>query len=465
MKKSKIPTIVGLLVIVLGLVVGVFLVKSTTYLRPSASEEINPKDVRITNISDSSYTVSWTTGVATKGFVNWGETDNSFKRVDYDEVSEEGLTHSVTISGLNEDTTYYFKINSDGVDFDNNGIVWEVKTGPLLPPPSKSSIISGSILSATGDPVPYALISVNIGGASSLSTISSENGSWVIPFSNLRASNLLTYYDLDEDKDIIEILANAGPQGTSSAQILGKHANPTPPMILGKTHDYKNLSDTGAALNPEATLEIPTQSTQKESAFNTDESVTVEQKSVTLDSVKQGEVVNTVKPEFFGEGPAGTEITIIVKSEPISGNAIVKSGGSWSWSPPENLDPGTHTVTLSWRDESGILRSITRSFTVLAADDEPAYESTPSGSTPTPTPTTRPTSTPRPTTVPTSTPLATPTLSPVPTFSPTPTLSPTQTPQPLPESGSLTPTLMLSIIGLGLLLISVIAAYNSYNKY
>lgn len=458
MRKYRIPTIVGLLVIVIGLIAGIYLIRGTTYLGPQASEEISPKDVRITNISDSSFTVSWTTSVSTKGFINWGDSENSLNRVDSNEISEEGSTHSVTVSGLSEDQTYYIKINSNGVDFDNNGITWEVKTGPLLPTPSKSLIASGSILSAAGNPVPNAIVSVNVGGASPLSTVTSENGSWVIPLSNLRDSNLLTYYNLDEENEIAEILANAGPQGTSSAQILAKYANPTPIMVLGDTHDFKNLTDTGLGINPEATLDIPEERAQKESSFNTDEEITLDAKTVTLDSVEQGEVINTQKPQFFGDGPSGTEITITVESEPVSGSTTVRSGGSWSWTPPADLEPGSHTVTLSWRDEGGILRSITRSFTVLAADEGPAFESTPSGKTPTPTPTDtpKPASTPKATSTPTSAPTSAPTLTPTPKVSPTPTS--------LPDAGSLTPTLALFIMGLGLITLSGTAVYLALKK-
>lgn len=459
MRKSKIPTIVGLFIIVVGLIAGIYLVRGTTYLKPQASEESSPKDVRITNISDSSFTTTWTTVASTKGFVNWGDNENSLSRVDNDEIAEEGSTHSVTVSGLSEDTTYYFKINSESVEYDNNGIAWEAKTGPVLPPPSRSSIASGSILSAAGNAVPNTIVSVNVGGASPLSTVTSANGSWVIPLSNLRASNLLSYYSLDGENEIVEVSANAGSQGTSSAQILAKYANPTPTMILGQTHDFKNLTDIGVGINPEASLDIPEEMKQKESAFNTDEEVTIEQKTVTLDSVKQGEVVNTQKPEFFGDGPSGTEITITVESEPVSGTSTVKSGGSWSWTPPSDLEPGTHTVKLSWRDEGGILRTITRSFTVLAADDGPAFESTPSGSTPSPTPTTtpKPASTPKATGTPKSTPTSAPTLTPTPKISPTPAS--------LPDAGSLTPTLALFIMGLGLISLSSTAVYLAYKRH
>ena len=461
MKKSKMPTIVGLLIIVIGLVAGIYLIRGTTYFKPQASEEISPKDVRITNVSDSSFTVTWTTVTDTKGFVNWGDSENSLSRVDSNEIAEEGSTHSVTVSGLDEDTAYYFKINSESVDYDNNGIAWTTKTGPVLPPPSKSSIASGSILSAAGNAVPNAIVSVNVGGASPLSTVTSTNGSWVIPLSNLRVSNLLSYYSFDGESEIVEISVNAGSQGTSSAQILAIYANPTPTMILGETHDFKNLTDTGVNISPEASLDIPEEMRQKESAFNIDEEISVETKTVTLDSVKQGEVVNTQKPEFFGDGPSGTEITITVESEPVSGTSTVKSGGSWSWTPPDDLEPGTHTVTLGWRDESGILRTITRSFTVLAADDGPAFESTPSGSTPSPTP--EPATTPKPASTPkaTATPVSTPTLAP--TLKPTPVTTPGSTS--LPDSGSLTPTIALFIMGMGLMFLSSTAIYLAYKRH
>src|SRR5690606_27107233 len=92
----------------------------------------------------------------------------------------------------------------------------------------------------------------------------------------------------------------------------------------------------------------------------------------------------------FGNGPAGREISITVHSDPVSGDTEVDSDGTWSWSPPKNLENGLHNITIEWTDVQGIVHSLTRSFIVQAQENNPSFESTPSGTTP-PSPTSSPT--------------------------------------------------------------------------
>jgi uncharacterized protein YneF (UPF0154 family) len=51
--RKKIPTIIGVLVLVFGLAGGVVLVNKDTIFKLGASPESTPKDVRISNVTDS----------------------------------------------------------------------------------------------------------------------------------------------------------------------------------------------------------------------------------------------------------------------------------------------------------------------------------------------------------------------------------------------------------------------------
>ena len=153
---------------------------------------------------------------------------------------------------------------------------------------------------------------------------------------------------------------------------------------------------------------------------------------VTIDSIDEGEIITTIIPEFFGNGPQNITLEITVESELQGGSLATNSDGVWNWSPPNNLEPGEHKLTLKWRDETGILRTITRKFIVQAAEG-PAFESTPSA-----------TLSPSPETIPSTTPVATF----IATFTPESTLAPT------PETGSLTPTIGLFIMGIGIFMSS-----------
>ncbi|HCC08654.1 TPA: hypothetical protein DEP81_01590 [Candidatus Woesebacteria bacterium] len=158
-----------------------------------------------------------------------------------------------------------------------------------------------------------------------------------------------------------------------------------------------------------------------------------------MDSVNEGETVTSDKPQFFGDGPTGEKITITVHSETeIAGTTTVLSNGSWNWSPPTNLSEGPHTVTISWIDTSGITRTLTRNF-VVQAGELPAFVASSSA-----TPTSTKSPTPAPVKSPSSSPVKT-----TPTAISTSTS--TATPAALPQSGSLTPTILLFMMGLGVL--------------
>jgi hypothetical protein len=427
--KSKIPTFIALFILVVGIIAGIFLVKNGQNFRLGASPSSAPQDVRISNITDSSFTVSWTTAKATSGVVKWGKSAANLDQPVNDELPNPGFIHSVTIKPVSAESTYYFDINIEDQNNTNNGVPWEVTSGPTLAQPTGNDIISGSVLTSTGETVKNSLVYITVGGGSLLSTITSQNGSWLIPISSARSKDLTSLITIDEAQTLVEISVNAGPDGISTAQVYPQSAKPLPPMVLGQVHDYKNLAASTTGDNPAANIDLPTASTSAVSGFNVGSQAPAPQaKSVTLDSVTEGETINTVDPEFFGKGPSGTSVTITVESDnPMTDVVTIPKNETWSWSPPAGLDPGSHTVTVTWRDTQGILRTLTKSF-VVSASDGPAFVSTPSA-------TLEPTETPIPT-IPeeTETPVATAT----------------------PVSGDLTPTVLLFMMGIGVISFAII---------
>lgn len=460
MKTKKFPTFVGLLILTIGAVVGVLLVQNKQIFRLGAQPSPAPKDVRITNIGEGSFTVSWITEEETSGFVDWGE-NQSLGNLATDEVAETGFVHSTTINGLKSETTYYFKIISGGKDFDNNKIPWQTKTAPSLGASPLAKLISGSVVAATGSPAKGVLVFAQLAGANILSAITSEEGNWVITLSNALNQDLKSRASFNENSTLVEISVQGGPAGVATAKIYPKDARPVPPIILGQVHDFRNLTSLTSEEIPESSVvlpegPIPTPTSGFEVEEEKEKTPAID--TVTIESIDEGETITSTSPEFFGEGPPGTTITITVESETISDEVTVSSFGSWNWSPPQSLTEGIHKITITWRDRNGILQSITRNFVVQAAEG-PSFESTPSGSTVTPTPTATPTPTNTPTPTPTSTSAPTLTPTPTPTVIATPTTQLTPTPTPdLPEAGSLTPTLAGAIMGLGFLIFSAFSA-------
>ena len=75
---------------------------------------IRPVDItsyNVTQLSSDSATISWSTNIATRSIVNFGSTHG---RSDSQTGNSDLLTdHSITFTGLQSNTTYYYTINAD----------------------------------------------------------------------------------------------------------------------------------------------------------------------------------------------------------------------------------------------------------------------------------------------------------------------------------------------------------------
>lgn len=434
-KKSKIPTILAIVILLAGTFAGVFYLNFRQVFKIGASTSAQPKDVRISNISDNSATISWTTDSQTSDFLSWGVTEGSISTVENESVNgEKFFTHSISLSGLKPSSDYFFKINSEGADFDNNGVPWKFTTGTTLAINPFTEVISGSVINTSGQPVNRALIYITIDGYLA-STVTSDTGNFVYQLGNVRTPDFQGYTQIDPQTTLLQVSASDGVGGSASAQIFPQSANPIPPMVLGQVYDFRNLQPSSNNQAPSANLSLPSVASQ-ESKFNVvSASPSASTKSVVLESLSEGETITTTQPEFFGKGPPGATITIEVRSQdPITGDVTVPSSGSWSFSVPTNLAPGAHSVTITWKDATGITRSLTRNF-IVQASELPAFEATPSGSA-----------------SPTATPLAT--LAPLATITPEPTA--TGSPAPVPITGDLTPTILMIMMGLAVMAFSFI---------
>lgn len=437
-----------------GAFAGIFLLKNTTVFKIGADSESQPKNIRVSNITDTSATVSWTTDKETSNYLVWGTSSGSItKIVDEDAQNGKYFNHTVTVSGLSPKTTYFYKINSDGVIYDNSNAPWQFTTGITINSGTNSRIVSGNVINASGNPIKRALVYIDINGYL-LSTQTSDTGNFVFQLGSARTADLLSNTEIDPAQTLMQLSVQSFPDGVASAQIYLQSANPLPPIIIGQTYDFRNEPVNNFGTNPNATLNLP-EDVDRQSKFDiTVPSNTPKPTSVILESITEGEIITSTQPQFFGKGPGGVEIKITVHSEEeIIGNVQIPKSGSWSFAVPKNLSPGKHTITISWVDISGITRFLTRDF-VVQAGEVPAFTASQSGSTPTPTPSRTPTATPTrtataaasvsPTT--SATPTRTPTLRP----SGTPTIEPSASPTvyPVPVTGDLTPTLLLFIMGM-----------------
>lgn len=514
---KKIPAILGVILLLGGLVAAILVVGQSQGLLTKAGPTSVPKQVKITNVKEDSFTVSWISDTRVTGFVKYGEEAGKLPRTladDRDQLSgsaEMYTTHYVTLKGLRPNTEYFFKIGSGSRTYGENDTEtdYRVKTGGAIADKPAVDVISGKVLLATGQPAPGVIVYVDIQGGNTLSALTKTTGTWTLTLSNMRTADLSSYLAYDPASSQLTILVQGADLGTATAVVTTKDDSPVADITMGQNLDLKTsleitvktieIQDNafssqrlevipGEAVTVINKDGVPHSVTAKDKEFDTGlisgggnatfvapstvgeysfsdtanpgvESLTgvlvVKQAVVTstagrgfgelidttaaaeatlsvklLNPETPGEDVATESPEIIIQGPEDTVVKVTVNSQQAQTTQLtIDADGIMSWTPPADLEPGEHTVTIEYTDENGVLQRIVRNFTVLASTgaDLPAFSATPSAT-------------------PTSTPSATPTASP----SSTPRSTMPSTESGVPESGVLTLTLAILMMGVGL---------------
>ncbi len=394
--KFHFPTALGLLILLVAIGVGIYWVKNKTGAPADSGQAFAPKQVRLTNVVDTGFTVSWTTDQAATGKVKLGEEINNLKDQvldDRDQLSGETGSfevHHVTGKNLKANTKYYFKIESGGKSFDNQGKPFEITTGPTLGSPPPADPVYGTVLTASKTPAEGVIVYVNLANAAPLSALVKSGGNWALSLSTARTTDLKSYLTYDAQATIVNLLVQGGKQGTAPAITTTANDNPVPDITLGQSHDFRALAQPspspGLSAGGTATSSGQTASSgfslepliaQTETATPSGE-VTLENPSV------NGEVINATQPAFIGSGPPGTVLAIEIHStDTYTGTATVSESGEWEYIPPQGLSAGSHSITIAYLDSEGVEQTLTRNFVIAAAGETevPAIIATPSGST------------------------------------------------------------------------------------
>jgi hypothetical protein len=454
MKKiKKLPTILGLLLVLGAIAGGVVLIKKGPTFFLKASPTLTPNQIKITNINDTSLTVSWITDEKTSGFIKYGAEINALTFTaadDRDQISGKTNnfnTHHVTLKNLKAASSYYFKIGSGGSLFDSNTQPYQVTTAKAASNPPPNDVAYGTVIDQSNNPTEGVIVYLSLANATPVSTLTKASGSWVIPLNLIRSADLGGWATYDKEASIEEIFVQAGALGTATVVATTKNDSPMPKITLGQNFDFRKIAE----VKPEEEKTQMENEASGSSKFAVDALPTATPSSTATVSSElkiinpdDEENINTQKPEIMGTGPVGKTLTITVQSPATySGTVKVDSKGNWQWSPPANLEPGEHTVTASYLDENGEKQTVSHTFIVLASGESglPAMTATPSGSsTPSPTPTTK-----------AATISATPTATTSPTSTTSGRTSMPSTESGVPDSGYLTPTFLVFIMGLSLI--------------
>ncbi len=399
---QRFPTLLGLVLLFAGIAGGVWFLRSE---RSAVNPEFIPQKVRISNTADNKFSVSWITSGKATGSVVWGKVGDALSTKVADErdsatAPDSYTTHQVTVTGLQPSTQYAFRITSNSATYDNNGSPYTVTTGPTITTTPLAKSFYGTVQNPGGGSVGDALVYLALPNAQVASVLVHAPGSYTIPLSTIRTTDLSSYVAFDPSATIATVTVETGSQ-TSTATVSLANSTPVPVITMGQNPDFRAAAaiPNVAVVEPATPSATPasTSSGQVPGIFNVQPlgSTPPSAGSVTLSNpASDGETIATTQPEFRGTGPSAAVLSITVHSvTPYSGTVTVANNGTWTWTPPANLAPGSHTVTINYIDAQGVAQTLERTFTVSkveAAAGDPAFVSTPSASTtaiyPSPTP-------------------------------------------------------------------------------
>lgn len=234
-----------ILLLIVGLIVTVFLVLQRTSLFSKAGISDSPKEVKVSNISDNSFTVSWLTEDAVPGFVMFGQGESLDQTSldDRDSGSKNArLTHHVTLKNLAPSTTYSFKIGSGADIYDNQGKFYTQTTAPsTTDTPPLPEPLMGKVETADGKAPAEALVYVSMERSTVLSSFIRDDGNFLITLNNARTADLSKYLTL-ADSTKINLTAQAGTAEATGKDLLFSDRFVSQDLVLQQTETVKEAS-------------------------------------------------------------------------------------------------------------------------------------------------------------------------------------------------------------------------------
>jgi len=429
---AKIPIFLALFLIAFvvgGLTLSFeFISRGVTQATPS----VIPMNAATTNVSDNSFTVVWQTDSPTKGSVivtsAQGKKFTAFDERDVTGKMEAYLTHSVTVRSLSADTEYTYSILINGKA---SPALKAIKTGPSLTrsaavlDPAFGTVVARDQQSAEG-----ALILLTLPGSQTVSTLVKPSGTWVIPLSTLRTEDATAYFPTADRTDETIIIRLGTLQSDIQTDTLND--SPVPTVILGQVYDFRNQQSKkntpaviakASPMPVKSVLGVQTEKAATPSVNPTTSpsiAVSTKQQTVSITSPKQKGSLVSALPLIQGTGiPNKKAVITLGVISPTIYSIIIGKDGLWSMTPNKKLAAGKQSVTLSTVDAKNKPIAITHDFIILKSGTQVLGDATPSA-----------------------------------TIEPTITEAPIATvvADPMPETGSTLPTIMVICMGFGFLI-------------
>ena len=207
---------------------------STATPSPTVPAALPISDIRISNVRDTSFSVSWLTENESSGEVMLVPSSALLLAGEGRRVTATGTAHLVTVTGLQPQTTYHFYVQSGAAIDNNGGANYTVKTGPTLVLPGSDNIY-GTLVGSARTGVETCLVYVQIllsgaggspGASALLSAQTDVNGQWGIDLGNARIQTLDGYYNYSSTLALLGIEAQCSPVYQGYAEIFTANDSP-----------------------------------------------------------------------------------------------------------------------------------------------------------------------------------------------------------------------------------------------
>ncbi|HSX09246.1 MAG TPA: Ig-like domain-containing protein [Candidatus Saccharimonadales bacterium] len=441
---KKLPSFAGFFVLAAALGITLLLSGNAFIFVSRATIGSDPKNIQISNLTDSSFTISYTTDASSVGTISYG-LDSSTPNIALD-VRDQQVgsansyqVHFITVNNLAPGTKYYYVIDSGSQKLENNGAPFEVTTDDqLINAPSGEPTLSGTVAQSDGSSPKEGIIYASTDNSQQLAALINADGTYQLSLNDMRDSTATEAAVLTPDT--VLTLQAVSPAQSSTAKILENQAQQVPKIVLSQNYDFtlgSSQEASGSAQIASGSAAFPALATP------------VPVSSPEITSPTTDEALGDQRPLFEGLALPDQEVDITIHStQEISTSIKSDDSGQWQFRPPQALAPGKHTITIKSVDASGILQTITRSFTVYAAGSKFIEPSVSPVASPSAIPTlpVQPT----PTAAPTSTPSPTPTTGPTAAVTKQPTPIPSRAPIPKTGSSALVTGTIAAVITIGI---------------
>lgn len=237
--KLKIPTLLGLGIIILGIGAGVFLTLKEQIFISKAFPNVSPQNIILTNLSDSEVTISWQTSTPIPSFITYGQTNPSEATMldDRDTKSPQAYSiHYVTLKNLLPKTTYQYKIISGKIPSE----ISRFTTATPISNQTGFRPIIGSVLKED-KPLDEGVVYLSIADAAIQSGIIKSSGNFLIPTSQIRKSDMSQEFPLTEDTIVKLTVVSSNGQSNVIFR-LKDFSEGLPPITLGQDLDLTDIT-------------------------------------------------------------------------------------------------------------------------------------------------------------------------------------------------------------------------------